>query len=402
MTGRPRTPVPRSDAIPADDIDAAALLGATDWSQTPLGPLDTWPPSLRDALGQCLGEAFERGRRRAGIELEQDRLALRQIREQLEFALNAARLGSWEFDIATQMFSSAAHSRANFGLGPDDPFERLEDVVARVHPDDRERRRTAIDRAIATGEDLDVEYRIVKPDGEIGWILARGRAAFEDGKAVRLAGISLDITERRNAEERQRLLLDELNHRVKNTLASVQSIALQTRRSVSSPSAFSETFIERIHALARAHDLLTESAWQGASLADVIRRTLALQVDGDAAARVASGGPPIRLGPNAAVTLNMAFHELATNALKYGALSETTGRVDIAWRVDPEAGDLILDWRESGGPPVGLPTLRGFGSRLIEQAMTRELGGEARLSFLPSGLWCHMRLPLSAKLNLAA
>ena len=256
--------------------------------------------------------------------------------------------------------------------------------------------------AIATGEDLDVEYRIVKPDGEIGWILARGRAAFEDGKAVRLAGISLDITERRNAEERQRLLLDELNHRVKNTLASVQSIALQTRRSVSSPSAFSETFIERIHALARAHDLLTESAWQGASLADVIRRTLALQVDGDDAARVTSGGPPIRLGPNAAVTLNMAFHELATNALKYGALSETTGRVDIAWRVDPEAGDLILDWRESGGPPVGLPTLRGFGSRLIEQAMTRELGGEARLSFLPSGLWCHMRLPLSAKLNLAA
>ena len=400
MTGRTSTPVPRSDGVPMEDVDAAELLRATDWSQTALGPPDTWPQPLRDAMTRSLAQAFEQGRRQAGLELEQDRLDLAHTREQLEFTLHAGRLGSWEFDIATQMFTSTAHSRAIFGLGPDDAFERLEDVVARVHPDDRERRRLAIGRAIETGEDFDVEYRSLRPNGEIGWILARGRAAFENGVAVRLAGISLDITERRNAEERQRLLLDELNHRVKNTLASVQSIALQTRRSVASPSAFSETFIERIHALARAHDLLTESAWQGASLADVITRTLALQVDGEEPSRVAAGGPAIRLGPNAAVTLNMAFHELATNALKYGALSAAAGRVDIAWRVDGE--DLTLDWREAGGPPVNLPTLRGFGSRLIEQAMTRELGGEARLSFLRNGLWCHMRLPLSAKLNLAA
>jgi two-component sensor histidine kinase/PAS domain-containing protein len=400
MTGRTSTPVPKSDGVPAEDVDAAERLRATDWSQTALGSPDTWPPGLRDAMSRSLDHAFEQGRRQAIVELEAERVALRHTQEQLEFTLHAGRLGSWEFDIATQRFTSTAQSRAIFGLGPDAPFERLEDVVARVHPDDRERRRLAIEHAIATGEDFDVEYRTVRPDGEIGWILARGRATFENGKAVRLAGISLDITDRRNAEERQRLLLDELNHRVKNTLTSVQSIAMQTRRSITSPSAFSEAFIERIHALARAHDLLTESAWQGASLRDVISRTLALQVDGEDAGRVATGGPPIRLGPNAAVTLNMAFHELATNALKYGALSATAGRVAIAWRVDGD--DLIIDWRETGGPPVDLPTLRGFGSRLIEQAMTRELGGEARLSFLRNGLWCHMRLPLSAKLNLAA
>ena len=162
------------------------------------------------------------------IALEQSRDDLRRTQQRLEFALDAARLGSWEFDIASGRYTSAAHSREIFGLGPDDPFDRAEDVAKLVHPEDRERRQQAIDRAIATGEDMDVEYRTLRPDGQIGWVLARGRAAFEDGRAVRLAGISLDITARKAAEEHQRLLLDELNHRVKNTLATVQSIAMQT------------------------------------------------------------------------------------------------------------------------------------------------------------------------------
>ena len=400
MNGRTGMSVPKSGEVLRTGGDIADLVAAVDWSQPPLGPAETWAPGLRAAMGQHLAATHEHARRRALVELEEDRLALRRTQDQLEFALRAGRLGNWEFDVATRLFTSSDHSRVIFGVGPDEPFEHVEDVIARVHPDDRARRQAAIDRAIATGEDFDVEYRVVRSDGEIGWVLARGRAAFENGEAVRLAGISLDITDRRKAEDRQRLLLDELNHRVKNTLASVQSLAMQTRRSITSPSAFSETFIERIHALARAHDLLSESAWEGASLGDVIARTLALQVDGEE--RVKVGGPSIRLGPNAAVTLNMAFHELTTNAMKYGALAVARGRIDIAWTVDSEAGELTLDWRESSGPPVGLPTQRGFGSRLIEQALTRELGGEAHLSFLPDGLWCHMRLPLSAKLNLAA
>ncbi|MDP3853382.1 ATP-binding protein [Phenylobacterium sp.] len=339
---------------------------------------------------------------RAQIAVEQGRAALRQTQDQLEFALQAGRLGSWELDLASRRFVSSAHSRANFGLGPNDPFERYEDVVARVHPDDRDQRQAAIDRAISTGEDLEVEYRTLKPDGQVGWILARGRAAFEDGRAVRLAGISLDITARKAAEEHQRLLVDELNHRVKNTLASVQSIAMQTLRHVEHPAAFNEAFIERIHALARAHELLSEASWEGASLAEVIERTLQIHVPGDGRLRVGLSGPPVRLGPNAAVTLNMAFHELATNATKYGALSTPGGRVDVDWSTDAGGEAILIDWRESGGPEVKVPGRRGFGSRLIERGLTREMGGKALLTFLPQGLWCHIRLPLSAKLSLAA
>ncbi|KRA66350.1 PAS domain S-box protein [Caulobacter sp. Root655] len=336
----------------------------------------------------------------ARLAVEQGKAALRQTQQQLEFALDAGRLGSWEFDIASEMFSSSAHARAIFGLGPNDPFERLEDVVARVHPDDRERRQAAIDRTISMGEDFEIEYRTLRPDGRIGWILARGRAAFEDGQPVRLAGISLDITARKTAEQRQQLLLDEVDHRAKNTLASVQSIAMQTLRHAEDPSAFNTAFMERIQALGRAHELLTEASWQGAALADVVDRTLKVHAPHGSGARVALSGPAVRLGPNAAVTLNMAFHELATNAIKYGALSTPGGRVDVEWTADADAGTITIDWRESGGPKVATPSRRGFGSRLIEQALAREMDGEARLIFRPEGLWCHLRLPLSAKLSL--
>lgn len=333
---------------------------------------------------------------------EDARAVLRQTEQQLEFALRAGRLGSWQFDLASRRFSSTAHSRTIFGLGPNDAFERLEDVISRVHPDDRARRQAAIDRAIATGEEFEVEYRIFKPDDQVGWVLARGRAAFENGRAVRLAGVSLDITDRKQAEEHQRLLLDELNHRVKNTLASVQSIAMQTLRHAETPAAFNETFIERIHALARAHELLTEASWEGASLTEVIERTLRVHLADCDHRQVAVAGPQVRLGPNAAVTLNMVFHELAANATKYGALSTPGGRVDVAWEAAPDRDAIIMHWRESDGPPVAEPRRRGFGSRLIERGLTREMGGEARMDFLPAGLRCHIRLPISAKLGLAA
>jgi two-component sensor histidine kinase len=324
---------------------------------------------------------------------------LSQTEQRLEFALRAARLGSWDFDIASGRFSSSGHSRTIFGVGPDEPFERAEDVVARIHPDDRAARQAAIDQAIATGEDFDIEYRVVKPGGVIGWVQARGRALFEGGRAVRLGGISLDVTERKRAEEHQRLLLAELNHRVKNTLATVQSIAMQTR----SAADLDDAFIKRILALSRAHDLLTEASWQGASLADVITRTLDPHLTAGYGARMRIGGPAIQLSPNAAVTLHMGFHELATNAIKYGALASPEGRIDVAWTIDAGAEPAMLDiaWRESGGPAVAAPTRRGFGSRMIERGLAHELNGVARLTFNAEGVACHMRLPLSAKLRVA-
>ena len=322
----------------------------------------------------------------------------RQTEAQLQFALHAGRMGSWEFDIAQRRFKTSDYCRVVFGLGPDDPFERLEDLLELIHPDDRDKRQAAVQHALGTGEEMEVEYRTMRPDGSVGWVLARGRAVYDNGTPVGMAGISLDITARKLAEERQELMNQELNHRVKNTLATVQSLAMQTYSGVEVGPETGPAFLERLRALARVHDLLSETAWEGASLQEVVSRTLEPYANGEA--RFAVAGPSVRLVPNAAVTLNMAFHELATNATKYGALSTSAGRVDIDWRMDGEA--VLLDWRESGGPAVSVPHRRGFGARLIERGLAHELGGEARLAFLPEGLSCHIRLPLSAKLSLAA
>jgi two-component sensor histidine kinase len=222
---------------------------------------------------------------------------------------------------------------------------------------------------------------------------------------LRMTGVSLDVTARKRAEERQKLLLDELNHRAKNTLATVQSIVMQTQRSAQTPAAFGEDLAARVAALARAHDLLTQAPWDGASLAEVIGQTLQIYAtDADGKPRLKAEGPVVRLGPNAAVTLNMAFHELATNAVKYGALSVQAGRVRVTWQVDHTSEPAIIEivWCETNGPKVMPPSRRGFGSRLIERGLASELDGEVRLDFAPGGVCCHMRLPVSAKIALAA
>jgi len=323
--------------------------------------------------------------------------ALRQSRQQLEFALEAGRLGSWELDVATNRLVSSEYCRTIFGLTGDDPFERYEDIVARVHPDDRKKREDAVASAIKAHTDIEVEHRILWRDGTVTWVLTRGRAVYEGRRAVRVAGVSLDITAQKHAEAHQRLLFDELNHRVKNTLATVQSIAMQAHRDATLSAPDGEAFVQRIHALSRAHDLLTEGAWLGASLGEVVERTMAVA---DAKAqRVAMAGPAVRLNPNAAVTLNMAFHELATNAIKYGALSTSDGGVEVTWTVEDDG--VVIEWREFAGPVVSPPSRRGFGSRLIEQALPREMSGEARLVFDAAGLRCHMSFPFSAKLSLA-
>jgi signal transduction histidine kinase/DNA-binding response OmpR family regulator len=339
---------------------------------------------------------------RAEVVAERGRAALRQSQEQLEFALKAGRLGSWEMDVATGRIAISDHCRTLFNLGPDDPFEHYDDVVRRVHSEDRDRRHDAIQQAIASGEDLEVEYRIADPAGMTRWVMTRGRATYDGGRAVHFAGVTLDITERKAAEARQTLLLAEVDHRAKNTLANVQSIAVQTLRYTQDPATFAQTFVARIHALSRAHELLTASAWQGADLMDVIRRTLGVHLPTGEQERVSLTGPSVRLGPNAAVTVNMAFHELATNATKYGALSTADGRVEVAWSLDGDHQQIIINWREMGGPSVTPPPRRGFGSRLLEQGLPRELGGRVDLHFLSEGLHCALHLPLSAKVGVTS
>lgn len=198
-------------------------------------------------------------------------------------------------------------------------------------------------------------------------------------------GMMRDVTERTRAEELQRLMVNELNHRVKNTLASVQSIALQTLRNAPSPEAARHDLSERLLALAKAHDVLTRESWEGADLTDIVAS--AIEAHG-VPLRVRASGTHVRLPPKSAVAVAMALHELFTNATKYGALKTEGGVISILWSNTPEVG-LMLTWAEHGGPVVSAPSRRGFGFRMIE-GLARDLSGEAKLDFLPEGLVCRI------------
>ncbi len=201
------------------------------------------------------------------------------------------------------------------------------------------------------------------------------------GRPVSISAQILDVTERRRAEETQRLLIGELNHRVKNMLATVQAIATQTLRHSGDPARFATAFSGRIQALARAHSLLSGTTWHGARLADLVQDQLRLGTADES--RLTAAGPEVHLPPQLALHLALILHELGTNASKYGAFANTQGRVALAWRV--EDGRLRLDWTESGGPPVAAPSRRGFGTTLIEQIVRSE-GGEAHATFHAEGL----------------
>ncbi len=205
-----------------------------------------------------------------------------------------------------------------------------------------------------------------------------------------------DVTEHRIAEEHRQLLVNELNHRVKNTLAIVQAIAGQTFRGNEALEEARDAFTARLMSLSRTQDILTVERWRGADL----RRVVAEGVDHHAGGgdRISLEGPAIRLSPRAATAMAMAIHELCTNAAKYGALSVPEGRVDIAWRIDRPPDDeerFSLRWKEIDGPPVEKPARKGFGSRLIERNLASELSGEASIAYEPGGILCVIEAPLS-------
>ena len=211
-----------------------------------------------------------------------------------------------------------------------------------------------------------------------------------DGEAVGVFVEGSDVTDRVVGERQQKLLLDELNHRAKNTLATVQAIADQTLRTNPEPDAFRRAFEARLMALSATHNLLTATSWRSARLRDVAQQEFRPY----GAERYQLAGPDVELPPGEALALGMLFHELATNAAKHGALSGGEGVVQVAWRVD--LGVLTIEWTERGGPPVAPPTRRGFGSRLIERSLKGPLSGEATLNYAPEGVRCHIRLPLAA------
>jgi two-component sensor histidine kinase len=200
---------------------------------------------------------------------------------------------------------------------------------------------------------------------------------------------AVDISERKRVEDHRLLLLNELNHRVKNTLATVQSIAVQSFRGPQPGASARALFEARLMALSRAHDVLTEENWQGANLDEIVGQAIAPYKGADPS-RFEVTGPSVRLSAKMALSISMALHELATNAAKYGALSDNDGSVKIAWHIERQDRQsmLRLEWRESGGPAVAPPVHRGFGSRLIERGLAQDLGGGAKMEFRPDGLHC--------------
>jgi PAS domain S-box-containing protein len=239
----------------------------------------------------------------------------------------------------------------------------------------------------------------LRKDGSRFWASGLVMPLRDEAGALRgFLHILRDRTEARREEERRNLLLRELDHRVKNTLTVVQSVAQQTERSTEAPPSFREAFGARLMALARAHDILARRGWEGVPLRELVERTLDPYGTPGGGRRLAMEGPPVLLTPNATVTVNLALHELATNAAKYGSLSVPEGRVEVTWTV--EAGDaestIRILWRECGGPPVRVPERRGFGSRLLERGLAREFGGEVRLDFVPSGVECRISMAVPA------
>lgn len=353
------------------------------------GWMRAWAVPLRDAAGR-ITEWF--GAARDVTEARRARQELEETAERLQLATEAAEIGFWDLDPITDALILSPRVKQIFDLPPEGPIFTA-DFNSRVHIDDEAR----VAEAFAAAMDperralYDVELRAVGRDGRVRWVAAKGRGIFDDaGRCVRLIGTAIDITVRKAAEAHLRLMVNELNHRVKNSLATVQAITVQTLRRGVTSDEVREALVARLVALAEAHDVLTDAKWSGAELAELAAQAAAPYVSLSGASPFEIRGPSVFLPPKTAIAMALAFHELATNAAKYGALSRPDGKVLIVWRVTTISGGraLHLTWRERGGPEVRPPEHTGFGTRLIQRGLASELQGEVVLDFRPTGLVC--------------
>jgi PAS domain S-box-containing protein len=322
--------------------------------------------------------------------------ALEASEARLKLAIGAGGLAVWEYRSTTNSIVTSPELNALLGFSPDEQVS-TEDLRSRYAPGARQKLQEHVGAALNRGErQVESEVEFVLPSGETRWMLLRAEFLSTEGTPLPdVLGVLVDITQHKRAEERLRLLIDELNHRVKNTLAVVQSIAAQTLRGSENEADARRRLEGRLQALAGAHDILTNRFWEGADIEQVVHASVVPQV-GDRADRLACSGPPVVLEPKTALSFALAFHELATNALKYGSLSNISGRVDIDWDLAAEADrrQLSVRWRESGGPPVAPPAQRGFGSRLIERSLSAEQGGGVEVEYAAEGLTCKMTVDL--------
>ena len=364
-----------------------ALFERPDGTRIPIIP---YPAPLTDEKGAVVGvvsmklDISERKRAEA---------ALAESNAQLDLAHKAARVGSYTYDLTARSMRISRASAETYGL-PDGTIEITgEQWCARVHRDDVQRLRAEHICAFKERRhELVNEFRFVRPGGEIRWIEARSLVAYDDaGRAERMTGVYIDVTERRKSEDHKNLLIAELDHRVKNVLACVAAVAQRSRECSRSSDEFLEVLNGRISSLANAHALLSRSHWEGVELGELVRNELApCTIDCSNLIE----GPDIVLAAEATQPLSMVLHELATNATKYGALSTRRGRVSVCWERQSSSNDpLTLEWRETGGPTIVAPGPSGYGSSVIRDLVPYELGGSVDYVLAPGGVRCRVQIP---------
>ncbi len=338
--------------------------------------------------------------RQLGFSIERKRAeqALLASKDRLQLALNAAQLGWWQYDPLHRVVSWDTRAKEVLDIAEDGTA--FEEVMKLAHPDDAERVWTAFQTARdpADLKPYAIEFRVQRGEGEVRWMEVHWLAYFEgagrERRAVSVVGTVADITERKEREEKEHLLMREVNHRAKNMLSVVDAIAHQT--ATRSPEDFVERFSERIQALSANQDLLVRNEWKGVEIEDLVHAQLA-PFASLIGSRIAVHGPKLCLKAAGAQAVGLALHELATNAGKYGALSTDMGRVDICWEIDGDA--LTMSWTERDGPLVSAPKRRGFGTIVMERMAERSVDGTVDLDYPPSGLTWRLTCPAANALE---
>jgi PAS domain S-box-containing protein len=342
-----------------------------------------------------LNSQLERHVAERTAELEASNLRLLQSEQGRSLALAAGQMGSWDWDLATEEWKWDEGQYRIFGIDPQSFKVSVDNIRDLIEPDDWGPLRQIVFRMSKGERTQQTEFRVRRPNGELRWCIGTAAATVDAaGKVLRLSGVTVDITDRKEADNRQVLLAREVDHRARNALAVIQSIIRLTR--ASNVEDYVLTVEGRIKALARAHTLLSDARWNGADLGTLVAEELAPYRTGD---KVEIGGPNISLLPATAQGIALALHELATNAAKHGALSSMMGKVSLTWQLQSDTLQLL--WGESGGPQIRAPSARSFGLKVIRASIEQQLGGQTVFDWNSTGLRCSLSIPLreTAKLH---
>jgi PAS domain S-box-containing protein len=327
-------------------------------------------------------------------ERRQHEAVLTASEARLQEALTAGDVAAFDWEVHSDQSQRSENAAHILGFDPKENFGGAQ-FLARVHPDERSRLLDLLRNLRPDNPVFDATFRFIRPDGREVWLEQTAKGEFDSaGRLTHLRGLTLDITERKHAEARQDLLVAELDHRVKNVLARVAVVAMQTREGSSTMDEYMKALEGRIHSMAAAHSLLSQSRWQGVGLNDLVRDQLAPYA---MAANAKVSGPNIMLSAAATQAVAMVLHELVTNAAKYGALSTPNGSVSVNWDKssnEPGSTKVTIVWRERRGPRVKAPARSSFGSSLIRDLIPHELGGAVDLAFEPEGVSCRIEIPL--------